>query len=213
MLMVHKRKGENYEITTIRIISESHLHWKSHFHKNPIIFRIYADFAADNEFYKLSVGKKTTKTFKQNPILNGYNIESELEDVSKSGYFESPLGYNNVDWFVDEVIKLEKRLSILKTLRNITLTEEDEERYRKNIVCRFCEKNIKSDKIRDQCHLTGKYRSPAHNQCNTHVTQDQNNFQPFVFHNFSNYDCHLFFKKLFAEKNDKVKFKIILQPN
>ena len=26
-------------------------------------------------------------------------------------------------------------------------------------ICRFCEKNIESDKVRDHCHLTGKYRA------------------------------------------------------
>ena len=35
---------------------------------------------------------------------------SELIDVLKSGYHESPLGYNNVDWFVDEVKNLEKKM-------------------------------------------------------------------------------------------------------
>ena len=44
----------------------------------------------------------------QNPILNGYHIESELKDAFKNGYYESPLGYDNVDWFVNEVLKLEK---------------------------------------------------------------------------------------------------------
>ena len=37
----------------------------------------------------------------------------------------------------------------------------------------------------------------------------QSNFIPFVFHNFNNYDCHLFFKKLVDKKNDKVKFDVI----
>ena len=41
-----------------------------------------------------------------------------------------------------------------------------------NIVCRFCEKIIKFDKVRDLCHLTGKYRGPAHIKCNINVTQD-----------------------------------------
>ena len=30
-----------------------------------------------------------------------------------------------------------------------------------------------------------------------------------MFHNFSNYDCHLFFKKLVDKKNDKVEICII----
>ena len=74
------------------------------------------------------------------------------------------------------------------------MTVEDEEDYRINNICRFCEKNIGSDKVRDHCHLTGNYRGPAHSKCNNNVTQDQSIFIPFKFHNFSNYDCHMFFK-------------------
>ena len=70
-----------------------------------------------NEKYNSSVGKKTTKFYKQNPVLNGYHIESESEDVLKIEYYKSPLGYDVVDWTVDEVIKLEKKcLSLLKKL-------------------------------------------------------------------------------------------------
>ena len=93
------------------------------------------------------------------------------------------------------------------------MTEEDEEDYRNKNICRFCEKNIDCDKVRDHCHLTGKYRGPAHSKCNINVTQDQSNFIPFVFHNFRNYDCHMFFKKLVDKKNDKVNFDIIPKTN
>ena len=74
-------------------------------------------------------------------------------------------------------------------------------------------KNIESNKVRDHCHLTGKYRGTAHSKCNINVTQDQSNFIPFIFHNFSHYDCHMFFKKLVDKKNDKVKFEIIPKTN
>ena len=111
MLMLHETKCENNDITTIRASNESHLNWKKHFHKNPLYFRIYADFEADNEKDNSSIGNKATNIYKQNPVLKGYHIESELEDVSKSGYHKSPLGYNNVDWFVDEVKKLENKMA------------------------------------------------------------------------------------------------------
>ena len=111
MLMMHKPKCENNDITTTRISNESHLHWKKLFHKNPLYFRIYADFEADNEKDNSNIGNKTTNFYKQNPVLNGYHRISELEDVLKSGYYKSPLGYNNVDWFVDEIIKLENRIA------------------------------------------------------------------------------------------------------
>ena len=77
----------------------------------------------------------------------------------------------------------------------------------------FVRKNIDCDKVRDHCHLTGNYRGPAHSKGNINVTQDQSNFIPFIFHNFSNYDCHMFFKKLIYKKIYKVKFDIIHKTN
>ena len=99
------------------------------------------------------------------------------------------------------------------TIKDIIMTQEDEENYKNINICRFCEKEIIFDKVRDHCHLTGKYRGPAHNTCNLNVTQKQSNFIPFIFHNFSNYDCHMFFKKLVDKKNDKVIFDIIPKTN
>ena len=52
-------------------------------------------------------------------------------------------------------------------------------------------KNI--NKVRDHCHLTGKYRRHTHNSCNINVKQKDSNFIPFAFHNFSNCGCHMFF--------------------
>ena len=215
MLKINKPKCENNDITTIRTSSESHLHWKKHFHKNPLYFRIDADFEADNEKDNSIVGNKTTNIYKQNPVLNGYEIVSELEDVLQSGYYKSPLGYDNVDWFVDEDIELENKMAFYfkKTKKDIIMTEENEEDYKNDNICRFCEKNIESDKVRDHCHLTGKYRGPAHSKCNVNVTQKQSNFIPFIFHNFSNFDCHKFFKKLVEKKKDKVDFEIIPKTN
>ena len=34
-----------------------------------------------------------------------------MEDVLESDHYKSPLGYNNVDWFVKEVIKLENKMA------------------------------------------------------------------------------------------------------
>ena len=55
----------------------------------------------------------------------------------------------------------------------------------------------------DHCHLTGKYRGPAHITCNINVKKKVGIFIPFVFHNFSNFDCHMFFKKLVDKKKIK----------
>ena len=83
------------------------------------------------------------------------------------------------------------------------MTEEGEERFRKNDNYRFCEKNFEQDEVIDHYHLTGKYGGPAHRKSNIDVTLKQSIFIPFLFHNFSNYDCHMFFKKLIDKKMTK----------
>ena len=136
-----------------------------------------------------------------------------MEDVLKSGYHKSPLGYDIVDWFVDEIIKLENKMNfyLKNTKKYIIMTEKNEEDFKNLNICRFCEKEIFSDKVRDHCQLTGKYRGPAHSKCNINVTQKQNNFIPFKFHNFSKYDCHMFFKKSVDEKMIKQNLFLCLQ--
>ena len=86
MLTLHKPKCKKNDKSTIRTSDESHLHWKDHFHKTSIYFRIYADFEADNEIDNSSIGNKATNIYKQNPVLNGFYIESELNDILKNGY-------------------------------------------------------------------------------------------------------------------------------
>ena len=99
------------------------------------------------------------------------------------------------------------------TKKDIIMTQEDKEDFANINICRFCDKEIFADEVRDHCHLTAKYRGPAHNTCNINVTQQQTYIIPFVFHSFNNYDCHMFFEKLVDLKNDKVKFKIIPKTN
>ena len=98
MLKLHNPKCKIIDITTIRTSPESHIYWKKkHFHENPLYFRIYADFEANDEKYNSSMGDKTSNIYKQNTVFNGYHIISALEDVLRSEYLHSLLGYDNVD--------------------------------------------------------------------------------------------------------------------
>ena len=116
---------------------------------------------------------------------------------------------------MDEAIKLENKTNfIFRNCTNDNVKNKEIEEHFTNIdICRFCERHINSDKVRSQCHLTGEYRGPAHNKCNLNVEEKQSNFNPFLYHSFSNYDCHLFFQKLVDKNNDKVKFDNIPKTN
>ena len=87
MLSLHKSKCENYDITTIRTSSESHLLWK----KN-IFIRIHC-ILGYTQILKLMMKSiilvlimKQLIFSSKIPILNGYNTKSELDDILESGY-------------------------------------------------------------------------------------------------------------------------------
>ena len=83
--------------------------------------------------------------FKQNPVLIGYSTEFELYGILKSGYYESPLGVDNVVCIVIEVLKLENQMNFYfrNTEKDIIMTEEDDEETRYTNKCQFCEKKYK----------------------------------------------------------------------
>ena len=55
-------------------------------------------------------------------------------------------------------------------------------------------------KILDHCHYTGKYRGPAHRNCNLRYKIPS--YIPVVFHNQSGYDAHLFIRELGKKADD-----------
>ena len=79
--------------------------------------------------------------------------------------------------------------------KNLIMTEKEENLFQKGNNCWICKKLINKDdeKIRDHCHVTGKFRGATHWECNI-------NFQltkkiPVILHNLKGYDGHLIFSK------------------
>ena len=48
------------------------------------------------------------------------------------------------------------------------MSEEEEEQFQSSKTCWICEKLIddNDEKVRDNCHVTGKFRDAAHWSCN-----------------------------------------------
>ena len=58
-------------------------------------------------------------------------------------------------------------------------------------------KDLNSDKVKDYCYFTGKYRGAAHNTCNLKYKIPKN--IPVIFHKGSGYDYHFIIRELASE--------------
>ena len=76
------------------------------------------------------------------------------------------------------------------------MTIEDEDNYQNSQYCWICNEKINKDKdkVRDHCHITGKYRGAAHKKCNSELRIPRK--LPIIFHNLEGYDGHLIFREL-----------------
>ena len=86
------------------------------------------------------------------------------------------------------------------------MSEKEEENFQSSNMCWICEKLIEDEKVRDHCHVTGKFRGAAHWSCNINLQLTKK--VPVIFHNLRGYDSHLIFDEL-----NKFDVKIEVIPN
>ena len=89
-------------------------------------------------------------------------------------------------------------------------TEEDKFYHDANDIRNICNKNF-INKVRDQCHQTGRYRGPACNICN--FKNKHQNFIPVILHNGKGYDFNLLFNEIFKHNNSKRRVDILPSTN
>ena len=86
--------------------------------------------------------------------------------------------------------------------------KENNENFENSTKCWICDNDyIDNDvKVRDHCHITGKYEGSVHRDCNANVKL--NHKVSAIFHNLKNYDSHLIMQEL-----GKFNLKINVTPN
>ena len=67
--------------------------------------------------------------------------------------------------------------------KNLIMSEEEEHLFQQSNSCWICKKLIDNDdeKVRDHCHVTGKFRGAAHWDCN--ISFQLTKKLPVIFHN------------------------------
>ncbi|XP_070167769.1 uncharacterized protein [Polyergus mexicanus] len=124
----------------------------------------------------------------------GYYARCALDGVSST--YRAYRGENCVLWFVRELHDLALRAKIVLDIDApmTNLTSDEWERFVNATRCSICKKpfELGDARVRDHCHLTGRYRGPAHSNCNLNYKDTY--VIPVFFHNLSGYDAHFIIK-------------------
>ena len=161
----------------------------------PIPFKIHAHTECFLKRVNSYEGEHTIKY--QEHILN--SIGAKLVCIDDRFTLSSIIfkGKNCINEFIVWVLQKYKwSQQIIKQHFNkkLIMANEDEEIENNPNICWKCKEELNTDKVKDHCHISGKFRGPAHNKCNINLRLPKK--QPIIFHNLQGYNGHLRFKEL-----------------
>ena len=185
----------------------------NNFHKQlPLPFVIYADFEAvtkkvqgckqSEEMKKDKDTRSYTESYQTHEDCGyGYKVVCCYDD-KYSKYTRIYRGENTVYKFMEKMLE---EVKYCKTVikkhfdKPLVMTEVDEQNFKTMDGCHICgEKYTDKDvRVRDHCHITGKFRGSAHQECNLKLRIKPENIKiPVIFHNLRGYDSHFIMQQI-----------------
>ena len=122
----------------------------------------------------------------------GYKIVSIDPDVSSDIVVH--FGQDAVIKFIDDLQKKGNEIfdQYIEIPKPMPLTPEEQWNFDNDVNCCICDKPLCEDRVRDQCHITGKFRYPLHNECNLNYSTNPKSWKlPIMMNNLKGYDGHL----------------------
>ena len=185
----------------------------TNFHKQlPVPFVIYADFEA---ITKKVQGCKQSAEMENEKNKRSYTEAYQTHEDCGSAYkviccyddkYSKPIqtyrGENAVYKFMEKMLEeVEYCKAVVKKRFNkpLVMTDNDEQCFRTMDGCHICgEKYIdKYVRVRDHCHITGKFRGSAHQECNLKLKIKPEDIKiPVIFHNLRGYDSHFIMQQI-----------------
>ena len=203
----------------------------NNFHKQqPVPFVIYADFEAITEKIhgcQQDGNKSYTEAYQRHTDCGyGYKVVCCYDDKYTKPiqlYMGEKAVYKFMENILEEV-KYCKKVMKKHFNKPLRMTEVDEKEFKKATTCHICDKKYteKDIRVRDHCHITGKYRGSAHQECNLKLRINPEEIKiPVIFHNLRGYDSHFIMQEIGAivkkhayTKNGKeIKMDINAIPN
>ena len=186
----------------------SKIYFKNHKKMLPVPFVIYADFEAITEKIdgcQPSDGQSYTSTYQSHKACSyGYKLVCRY-DKRYSKPVEIYRGEDCIEKFIMKMLSEVKdcqRIVREQFQKPLVMTDKNERDYQNSTKCHICkikfnEQKPSKQKVRDHCHITGKYRGAAHSDCNLKLAISAEKLEiPVIFHNLKGYDCHFIMQKI-----------------
>ena len=159
----------------------------------PVPFVVYVDFEAITEKVsgcQPSAEKSFTDKYQQYTACSyGYKLVCCYD-----GQYSKPVkiyrGEELVNKFMHEMLKeVDYGKATMRThLRKpLVLSDDEEEMFKASTSCYICREQYKEKdvRVRDHCHVTGKYRGSAHQECNLKLKLNTHNVKILVISDLS----------------------------
>ena len=191
---------------------ENILKYTNHHKQLQVPFVIYADFEA---ITKKVQGCEQSEKMKNEKNKRSYTEAYQTHEDCGSAYkvvccyddkYSKDIciyrGENAVYGFMEQMLEEVKyRKDVIKKHFNkpLVMTEDDEMCFKLMDKCHICgEKYTNKDvRVKDHCHITGKFRGSAHQECNLKLRIKPENIKiPVIFHNLRGYDSHFIMQQI-----------------
>ena len=184
----------------------------NNFHKQlPVPLVIYADFEAitkkvqgceQSEEMKKDKDRSYTETYQTHKDCgSAYKVVCCYDD-KYSKPIQTYRGENAVYKFMEKMLEeVEYCKAVIKKQFNkpLVMTKDDEQCFITMDWCHICGENYdeKDVGIRDHCHITGKFRGSANQECNLKLRIKPEDIKiPVIFHNLRGYDSHFIMQQI-----------------
>ena len=186
-LLIIETQEVNYETRIIK--------FKNFDKEIPIPFKIYAD--SECMLKRVNIKKRGYSKLYQKHIPNSIGAKLVCIDNRYTLPTKIFTGSNCINEFIKWVFEQQKYCNqiINKDFnKKLKKTIGDENNCQNSEYCWICNEKIIKDKVRDHCHIKGKYRGPAHKECKLKLKISRK--LPIIFYNLKGYDGHLIFREL-----------------
>ena len=181
------------------------VYFKNHHKQLPVPFVIYADFEALTEKIQgcqPNNEKSYTEAYQKHTDCGyGYKVVCCYDD-KYSKPVQIHRGENAVHKFMENMLEeVNSCKSKMKKHFNkpLKITKENETDFQKATKCYICDQQYtdKDIRVRDHCHITGKFRGSAHQDCNLKLRIKPDNIKiPVIFHFLRGYDSHFIMQQI-----------------